>query len=100
VAEPRRAGRSFAPPPPGIVRVRLEGESAGELAAKVTALPGVSVVTGPDKYPGGRLYLTVALTGEGESLCVLGAALAGSPGALTLTGTGRARSPSRPASRR
>jgi hypothetical protein len=60
----RRAGRKFAPLPPGIVRVRLEGESAGELAARLAAIPGVSIVTGPDEYPGNRLYLTVALTGE------------------------------------
>ena len=56
-------GRQFAPLPPGIVRVRLEGESAGDLAARLAVMPGVSVVTGPDAYPGGRLYLTVSVEG-------------------------------------
>lgn len=65
MAESRRSDRKFAPLPPGVVRVRLEGESAAGLAAQLTALPGVQVVTGPDEYPGGRLYLTVALSGEG-----------------------------------
>jgi hypothetical protein len=64
LAESRRGDRKFAPLPPGIVRVRLEGESAAGLAARLTAMPGVSVVTGPDEYPGGRLYLTVSLSEE------------------------------------
>jgi hypothetical protein len=67
MGESRRGGRKFAPLPPGIVRVRLEGESAPDLVAQMAALPGVSVVTGPDEYPGDRLYLTVALTGEALS---------------------------------
>lgn len=64
---PDRSGRSdrkFAPLPPGIVQVRLRGESAAGLAARLTAIPGVSVVTGPDEYPGERLYLTVFLSEE------------------------------------
>lgn len=64
MAESRRSDRKFAPLPPGIVKVRLEGESAAGLATRLTALPGVQVVTGPDEYPGGRLYLTVTITGE------------------------------------
>jgi hypothetical protein len=59
-----RVGRKLAP---GIVRIRLEGQSAANLAARLTSLPGVQVVTGPDEYPNGRLYLTVALTGEGKT---------------------------------
>jgi hypothetical protein len=56
-------GRTFAPLPPGIVRVRLEGESAGDLAGQLAGLPGVRVVTGPDVYPGDRdrVYLVVEL---------------------------------------
>ncbi len=61
---PRRDGRKFAPLPPGVVRVRLEGESASGLAAQLAALPGVEVITGPDEYPGDRLYLTVKLSEE------------------------------------
>ncbi len=62
--EARRGGRKFAPLPPGVVRVRLEGESAAGLAAMLTSIPGVSVVTGPDEYPNDRLYLTVSLAEE------------------------------------
>jgi hypothetical protein len=62
VASRARGDRKFAPLPPGIVRVRLEGESAPGLAARLTAMPGVQVVTGPDEYPNGRLYLTVAVS--------------------------------------
>ena len=60
-------GRQFAPLPSGIVRVRLEGESAGDLAARLAAMPGVSMVTGPDVYPGERLYLTVAVADVAET---------------------------------
>jgi hypothetical protein len=62
----RRGGREFAPLPRGVVKVRMEGESAPGLAAALTALPGVAVVTGPDVYPGGRLYLTVAVADDGK----------------------------------
>jgi hypothetical protein len=62
MASRARGDRKFAPLPPGIVRVRLEGESAPGLAAQLTGMPGVQVVTGPDEYPGGRLYLTVAVS--------------------------------------
>jgi hypothetical protein len=63
---PRRDGRRFAPLPPGIVKLKLEGESAPGLLARITALDGVAVVTGPDSYPGGRLYLTVAVLPAGN----------------------------------
>ncbi len=69
MAESRSGDRKFAPLPPGIVKVRLEGESAADLAAQLTALPGVSVVTGPDEYPGGRLYLIVSVTGQEVPPC-------------------------------
>lgn len=64
MASTRRGDRKFAPLPPGIVKVRLEGDSAPGLAAQMLALPGVEVVTGPDEYPGNRLYLTVSLAKE------------------------------------
>lgn len=67
MGEHRRAGRKFAPLPPGIVRVRLEGGSAPGFASRLAALPGVKVITGPDEYPGGRIYLVVALGGEAAS---------------------------------
>jgi hypothetical protein len=61
-----RGGRKFAPLPPGIVRVRLEGQSAAGLAERLASITGVSVVTGPDSYPGERLYLTVSVSGTVE----------------------------------
>jgi len=64
-----RGDRKFADLPPGIVQVRLRGESAGDLAARLTAMPGVSAVTGPDEYPGDRIYLTVSLTEEEVPPC-------------------------------
>lgn len=54
-------GRKFAELPPGIVQVRLRGESGAHLASQLASLPGVKVVTGPDAYSGDRLYLTVAV---------------------------------------
>jgi hypothetical protein len=57
-----RGGRTFAALPEGIVRVRLEGQSAAGLAERLTSIPGVTVVTGPDTYPGDRLYLTVSVS--------------------------------------
>ena len=64
MAETRRGGRSFAPLPPGIVRVRLEGESAPGLAARLASIDGASVITGPDEHPNRRVYLTVSLAEE------------------------------------
>ncbi|HMH90007.1 MAG TPA: hypothetical protein VK586_02865 [Streptosporangiaceae bacterium] len=62
-----RRQREFAPLPPGIVRVRLQGESAPALAALLPTLPGVAIVTGPDAYEGDRLYLTVAILGGDQA---------------------------------
>ena len=64
MAESRRGDRKFAGLPPGIVQVRLRGSSAPGLAGRLTSMPGVSVVTGPDEYPGDRVYLTVMIDGE------------------------------------
>lgn len=62
-----RSERVFAPMPPGVVKVRLTGSAAPDLAAQITALPGVTVVTGPDTYPGDRVYLLVRLTEPEET---------------------------------
>jgi hypothetical protein len=67
-----RRQREFAPLPPGIVRVRLQGESAPVLAALLPTLPGLAIVTGPDVYPGDRLYLTVAILGEDRTAALPG----------------------------
>ena len=61
-----RRQREFAPLPPGIVKVRLSGESSRDLADLIATLPGVAVVTGPDAYDGERLYMTVAILGEDQ----------------------------------
>lgn len=66
MGESRRGGRTFAPLPPGVVKVRLQGQSAAGLAEKLTALPGVSVITGPDAYDGDRLYLLVQVKEAGD----------------------------------
>lgn len=63
----RRGGREFAPLPPGVVRVRLEGQPAADLARQLLALPGVQVVTGPDAYPGDRLYMIVTVDDAGAA---------------------------------
>ena len=68
-----RRQREFAPLPPGIVQVRLKGESARDLAALLAGLPGVAVVTGPDAYDDGRrLYLTVAILGGDQARALPG----------------------------
>lgn len=66
-----RRGRTFAPLPPGIVRVRLQGGSAAGLAEQLTSLPGVRIVTGPDAYDGDRLYLTVELDDCTDTTAIL-----------------------------
>lgn len=55
-----------APLPPGVVRVRLQSSdsAADGIAAALRAMPGVEILSGPDKYSGGRLYLMVRVTGE------------------------------------
>lgn len=67
-----RRQREFAPLPPGIVKVRLSGESSRDLADLIAGLPGVAVVTGPDAYDGERLYLTVAILGQDQAAALPG----------------------------
>lgn len=62
MAVERRGGRKFAPLPPGVVRVSLKGQSAPGLAKRLADMPGVTVLTGPDAYPGDRLYLMVQIS--------------------------------------
>ena len=69
MAEPRRGDRKFADLPPGIVQVRLRGSSAPGLASRLTSMPGVSVVTGPDEYSGDRIYMTVSVSEEEVPPC-------------------------------
>ncbi len=66
-----RRGRTFAPLPPGIVQVRLRGESGAHLVSQLASLPGVKVLTGPDAYDGDRLYLTVAVDDCTDTTAIL-----------------------------
>jgi hypothetical protein len=67
---PDRRGRSFAPLPPGVVRVRLQGDTfgAGVLAQILRDHPSVEVLTGPDRYSEGRQYLLVRVASPEEIL--------------------------------
>ena len=49
-----------APLAPGVVRVRLQGDSAADVIAGILrGHPAVEILTGPDRYDGGRQYLMV-----------------------------------------
>jgi hypothetical protein len=67
---PDRRGRSFAPLPPGVVRVRLQGDTFGAdvLAQILRDHPSVEVLTGPDRYSGDRQYLLVRVSTPEEIL--------------------------------
>jgi hypothetical protein len=50
-----------------VVRVRVQGDSAGEIVRILRDHPAVEVLTGPDLYSGGRQYLMVRVRGVGDS---------------------------------
>jgi hypothetical protein len=56
-----------AAPAPGVVRVRLDGDTVGAdvLAAILRGHPAVEILTGPDRYDDGRQYLTVRVRMDG-----------------------------------
>ena len=68
-------GSRRAQPAPGVVKVRLCGDTPGTAALieVLASAPGVEILTGPDgPYPnhhdaGERLYLTVRLSGPDTS---------------------------------
>jgi hypothetical protein len=54
-----------APLAPGVVRVRVQGDSAAnEIVRILREHPAVEVLTGPDLYSGGRQYLTIRVAGR------------------------------------
>jgi hypothetical protein len=57
----------YAPLAPGVVRVRVQGDSAGEIVRILRDHPAVEVLTGPDLYSGGRQYLMVRVREAGDS---------------------------------
>jgi hypothetical protein len=57
-----------APLAPGVVRVRLQGDSAADAIAGILRdHPAVEVLTGPDRYDGGRQYLMVRVRHAGSA---------------------------------
>ena len=57
-----------APLAPGVVRVRLQGDSAADAIAGILRdHPAVEVLTGPDRYDGGRQYLMVRVRNAGSA---------------------------------
>jgi hypothetical protein len=75
-----RQRREFADLPPGVVKVRLQGDTVGAdvLAAILGDHPAVEILTGPDRYDGGRRYLLVKVASPLEVLAAAGDA-AGEP---------------------
>jgi hypothetical protein len=65
-----REHREFSEAAPGVVRVRLQGDTfgAGVLAQILRDHPAVEVLTGPDRYSGGRQYLLVRIASPEEIL--------------------------------
>lgn len=60
-------GREFAEPAPGVVKVRLSGDTVGAdvIAAILRDHPAIEVLLGPDRYDGDRQYLTVRVRMDG-----------------------------------
>jgi hypothetical protein len=78
--------REFSEPAPGVVRVRLQGDTVGAdvIARILRDHPAVEVLTGPDCYDGGRQYLLVKVASPAEVLAAIGAA-GGEPPARDVT---------------
>jgi len=80
----RRRGE-HAPPAPGVVKVRLTGDtfSSDVLVQILRDHPSVEILTGPDKYDGDRQYLLVQVASPAGILARLGKApdvASGAPG--------------------
>jgi hypothetical protein len=81
-----RRHREFSEPAPGVVRVRLQGDTVGAdvIARILRDHPAIEVLTGPDRYDGGRQYLLVKVASPAEVLATIAAA-GGEPPALDVT---------------
>lgn len=66
--------REFAEAAPGVVRVRLQGDtvSADVIVRILRDHPAVEILTGPDVYGGGRQYLVVRVASPAEVLAAIG----------------------------
>ena len=78
--------RELADLPPGVVRVRLTGDTIGAdvIARILVDHPAVEMLTGPDRYDGGRQYLLVKVASPAELLATIGTA-GGEPPARDVT---------------
>jgi hypothetical protein len=67
--------REFSEPAPGVVKVRLQGDTVGAdvIARILRDHPAIEVLTGPDRYDGGRQYLLVKVASPAEVLAAIGA---------------------------
>jgi hypothetical protein len=68
--------REFAEAAPGVVRVRLQGDTVGAdvIARILRDHPAIEVLTGPDRYDDGRQYLLVKVASPAEVLATIAAA--------------------------
>jgi hypothetical protein len=73
--------REFSEPVPGVVKVRLQGDTVGAdvIARMLRDHPAIEVLTGPDRYDGGRQCLLVKVASPAEVLAAIGAASGGPP---------------------
>lgn len=69
IRRPRARRSEQAAPAPGVVRVRLAGDTVGAdvLAHILRGHPAVEILTGPDRYDDGRQYLTVRVRMDGST---------------------------------
>jgi hypothetical protein len=67
--------REFSETAPGVVRVRLQGDTfASDVLVQILRdHPAVEILTGPDRYSGDRQYLLVQVAEPAEILGQLGA---------------------------
>ena len=62
-----RRRREFAEAVPGVVKVRLQGDTFASdvLVTILREHPAVEILTGPDRYEGDRQYLMVRVQADG-----------------------------------
>ena len=74
-SRPRARRSQQAEPVPGVVKVRLRGDTfaADVLAEILRTHPAVEILTGPDRYDNGRQYLAVRVQSPAEVLAAASA---------------------------
>jgi len=65
--------REFSEAAPGVVRIRLQGDTFASdvLVTILREHPSVEILAGPDRYDGGRQYLLVRVATPAEVLARL-----------------------------